>query len=736
MVKALLTALLLGVLCAVPVGAFEVISGGGGGGGGGDGVGYAVVQDEGTGLNARGTLNLTGAGVTCTDDAGNARTNCAVTSGSSYTDEQAQDAVGGALSDSGDIDFTYDDATPAITGVVKPDSVALTTDTSGDYVAGATANQGLLKTGTEGATLGLIDCAAGQVLKRNVGDTAWECTAGETLDQTFDLGKIIDGATSEANAVVIGDGSSYFKFWAEGGKARWKGVCAGGSCDIELVPDAGHNLLLQTDNGDIRLIPTGDGLLLGPSSLPIRYGPMTEQMVFDEGSGIVTGCTAVKPCERRGATLKELRYEQGGVWFTEVREIATNNLISIHRNITSGLTHALLGNGVKIAEYAGTQASLTVSGVLNYCADAGATDAYACSMTPALDRYVTGGVYSFKANTANTGAASINLNALGAKTIKKVAGGITTDLADNDIRVGQVVEVQYDGTNMQMQSPLGNAPAGSGDITDVWGCTSGNCNALTGAAGDSLDAGSADAASPTTRSTSLPGTCTEGQHHQDTDAGGTETYVCTAANTWTKLGEVTPSSTDTLTNKTLDAEATGNNLTIYDEPWFDAAGCDNATAGHIWDAPTTNAPAPTCDTGTNTQKAYLAFDAATDESVQGKFRLPTGFTGAIDFVLRWKAAATTGAVGWCVQLVRVPDGATSDPAYPAQAAGNCVSDTAKGTTLQENEATISNVTCTSCVAGDLVYMRVSRDANGGAVTDDMTGDALLLGWMRRVRRTL
>lgn len=81
----------------------------------------------------------------------------------------------------------------------------------------------------------------------------------------------------------------------------------------------------------------------------------------------------------------------------------------------------------------------------------------------------------------------------------------------------------------------GGGSGGSGDVTDVWACTSGNCNALTGAAGDSLDAGSADSSKPATRSTSLPGTCTEGQMHHDTDSGGTETYICTAANTWTKL---------------------------------------------------------------------------------------------------------------------------------------------------------------------------------------------------------
>lgn len=95
---------------------------------------------------------------------------------------------------------------------------------------------------------------------------------------------------------------------------------------------------------------------------------------------------------------------------------------------------------------------------LYYCADAGASDTYACSISPAPIplSYQTGFPYSFKANTANTGAASINFNSIGAATIVKVAGGVTTALADNDIRAGQVVSLVYDGTNMQMQSTSGN----------------------------------------------------------------------------------------------------------------------------------------------------------------------------------------------------------------------------------------------------------------------------------------
>jgi hypothetical protein len=123
-----------------------------------------------------------------------------------------------------------------------------------------------------------------------------------------------------------------------------------------------------------------------------------------------------------------------------------------------GLTLVL---GMSLLMGAGTSINggRTHQSTINFCADAGMSDTYACDMSPALAAYVSGACYTFKANTANTGAATINFNSIAAKTIVKVAGGITTALADNDIRAGQYVNICYDGTNMQMQSILGNAPS-------------------------------------------------------------------------------------------------------------------------------------------------------------------------------------------------------------------------------------------------------------------------------------
>lgn len=128
-----------------------------------------------------------------------------------------------------------------------------------------------------------------------------------------------------------------------------------------------------------------------------------------------------------------------------------------------------IGSGTPSTVAATTLSATTVSikaDILEtpvFAADAGASDTYVITLVPAITAYVTGAHYRFKANTANTGAATININGLGAKTIVKVAGGITTALADNDIRSGQWCDLVYDGTNMQIQSTLGNAAAG--DVT-------------------------------------------------------------------------------------------------------------------------------------------------------------------------------------------------------------------------------------------------------------------------------
>lgn len=91
-----------------------------------------------------------------------------------------------------------------------------------------------------------------------------------------------------------------------------------------------------------------------------------------------------------------------------------------------------------------------------YVADTAASDSYVVAMLPAPNQYFVGLQINFKATTANTGAATLNVNGLGAIAIKKLK---SVTLADNDIVAGQIVTVIYDGTNFQMQSQIATAVA-------------------------------------------------------------------------------------------------------------------------------------------------------------------------------------------------------------------------------------------------------------------------------------
>lgn len=75
--------------------------------------------------------------------------------------------------------------------------------------------------------------------------------------------------------------------------------------------------------------------------------------------------------------------------------------------------------------------------------------------------YVTGDVYVFKSNFANSSAATLNVNGLGAKNIFKQSTSGPIALTGSEIQNNQVVVVMYDGTQFQIVSviPVGLAGA-------------------------------------------------------------------------------------------------------------------------------------------------------------------------------------------------------------------------------------------------------------------------------------
>jgi hypothetical protein len=89
---------------------------------------------------------------------------------------------------------------------------------------------------------------------------------------------------------------------------------------------------------------------------------------------------------------------------------------------------------------------------LTYVSAAGTGDAITLDLTPSITAYAAGQIFHFKATATNTGAATINVDAVGAKDLKKGAAG-STALAAGDITSGGMYVVMYDGTNMQLLNP-------------------------------------------------------------------------------------------------------------------------------------------------------------------------------------------------------------------------------------------------------------------------------------------
>lgn len=134
-------------------------------------------------------------------------------------------------------------------------------------------------------------------------------------------------------------------------------------------------------------------------------------------------------------------------------DVDSLGVVSLKKNLDEDLAEGDIKTGQIICVvYDGTNFQVQAIKIgINYAVATGSSNAYAIDLSPAPDAYGDGLIIFFKANHDNTGAATLNVNSLGAITLKK---SIDEDLAEGDIQTGQIVCVAYDGTNFQVQSEL------------------------------------------------------------------------------------------------------------------------------------------------------------------------------------------------------------------------------------------------------------------------------------------
>ena len=97
------------------------------------------------------------------------------------------------------------------------------------------------------------------------------------------------------------------------------------------------------------------------------------------------------------------------------------------------------------------------------------TDTITASLSPALTAYANGQIFTLIPANTNTGAVTININGLGAKSITKNG---STALVAGDLVAGVTYSLQYDGTRFQKIAGSDYAKSGANsDITSLTGLT-------------------------------------------------------------------------------------------------------------------------------------------------------------------------------------------------------------------------------------------------------------------------
>lgn len=208
---------------------------------------------------------------------------------------------------------------------------------------------------------------------------------------------------------------------------------------------------------------------------------------------------------------------------------------------------------------------------------AGTSTAYTLTLTPAITAYTTGLSLWVKFHVANTGAATINVNGLGVKTLVK---DISTALVANDIPINQWYTIVYDGTNFLIQDIgfggvnlsarlLGALSDETGTGVAVFGTSPSFTTSVLGAATFS-------AFNTTTTNLSFAGAATTYTEGGTPTTGLTATYFgnATATGQTKTLNYGTGGASGSTTAITLGSSTSGatNNIRLNTTPVSDATG--------------------------------------------------------------------------------------------------------------------------------------------------------------------
>lgn len=374
---------------------------------------------------------------------------------------------------------------------------------------------------------------------------------------------------------------------------------------------------------------------------------------------------------------------------------------------------------------------------INGSAVAGGTgDAITVAANQTLTVYYDGLTIAFEAAAANTGAATLNVDSVGAQAIRK---NFDQALAANDIKAGQKVICIYDADNTRWQivSPLGNPSAVLGANTFT-GTQTLSGAALNGAARvDVASAATTNVGAAASNYVRITGTTTitaldtvASGIWRDVVFGGAMTLTHNATTLILPGGaNVATAAGDTAI---FFSEGSGNWRCVS---FTRASALEMLLGKHsVWvpasatTTRTTNGPtSANLESTTNkVMRSVLDFDASTDEFAQFHIRSPkSNNEGTMTAVFVWENASGTGDVVWGIQGLARSDDDAIDTAF-GTAVTVTDSVTAAGDVMISAETSAFTIGGT-IAEGDWLSFQVYRDADAGG--DTLAVDARLIGVM-------
>lgn len=160
---------------------------------------------------------------------------------------------------------------------------------------------------------------------------------------------------------------------------------------------------------------------------------------------------AAKDALSSGDPAKLIKGTEIGAEFDAIQTDSVGNLKkdgSVNPTATLPMAtyrHTGVGNATARTDYA--SAAQVQDGSIIYLTSVSGTNTITATAPLSMAAYAAGQLFNFKAAGGNTGAVTININSLGAKSIKKFT---SVDLASGDIATGSIVTIVYDGTNFQI----------------------------------------------------------------------------------------------------------------------------------------------------------------------------------------------------------------------------------------------------------------------------------------------